>query len=314
MSIRRRVLLGLGALFIGSGSAMSQNMAEVAFSIQNDLLTWFQISNPSIQGTISVTGLEPNGGGNALAYDIDNNRLLFSHHGSLWGVDLEELTLVAGQSVAAGEAQLLSNGVSSAAGSYFQGHYYYQAANGDNSVVRMGFNGDGSVADSVSVVLPGDYGLNMTDVAFFENGDLWVSGWRWQAEVNGPYDSFLLHYTPTDEFGLEFQLQGAYQPVDALGNPGAYFNGIFTNEDGNVLYGYRSGDGHLGIVVTDDGENSAALSVLYTGAPFNALGDMTSGFGIAVMVPEPSGALMGMVGLALLFGGRRRFSSRTKVD
>ncbi|TLD71209.1 PEP-CTERM sorting domain-containing protein [Phragmitibacter flavus] len=277
---------------------------EVAFSIQDDLLTWFSVDDPSIQNTISVTGLPPWLEGNALAYDTDNERLLFVHGNTLtnraiYAVDLSGVTLSASGTVSAGAAVNLGTmsfeGPREVYGGSFYNGSYYVLIDGTDSLRKVSFDAAGTITSQININLPGSRDMFLGDIAFAANGDLWIAGFN---QYDGsPADDRLWRFSTADG-GNTFDYQQTIEPA------GDRYNGIFFDVTGTDLYGYRYNtviNGYGGIDTT-----TGAPTLIYSGYPFIQGGDLSNGFFIGVEVPEPTSALMVMTGLGCLFGRRRR--------
>lgn len=283
-------------------TSQAQVQKEVAFSIQGDQLSWFEIDNPAVQGMLAVSGLPTGFDGNALAYDADANRLLFlsgpaaTQHG-LFSVSLEDVILKADESVSAGAA--LNVGILSFAGTreLFGGGFYdgsyYTLVNGSDTLVKVDFGPGGSVASTTNINLPGTADMFLGDLAFDSAGNLFISGTN--TENGNSTEDRLWRYSTAD--GETFVNEGALSPA------GARYNGIFFGLEED-LYGYRKAGGtpaQYGSIDQDDG----SITELYVGEPFESGGDLSNGILIEV-VPEPSGALLALVGGGIGLMRRRR--------
>ncbi len=280
--------------------AMAQQM-EVAFSLQGSSVTWFAVDDPGTQGSLSFTGLPGNFDGNGLAYDPGGHRLLFVNGPSsathaLWSLDLTGVTLASGSSVDVGAATSLGNltfggGPVELYGGAFYNGSYYTLINGGDTLRKVDFTGiGGDINDWMNINLPGNNTMFLGDLAFDSNGDLWISGNNDEGTPT-PSMSRLWHYSTTD--GVTFTNEGS------INHPGLRFNGILFDTDDN-LYGYRVGTSAYGTIE----EGTGTFAEIYSGAPFNAGGDLTNGFLMTVVVPEPSGALL--IGLTWMLGLLRR--------
>lgn len=292
--------LAVVLFFILPSSILAQQM-EVAFSLQNNSLTWFAVDDPTIQGSISVTGLSNSFEGNALAYDPDAHRLLFVNgtmaaNRPLWAVNLSGLTLNAGEIVEAGAAINLGTlnfgaGTELFGGAYYNGAYY-TLINGGDTLRRVAFNSDGSILSASNIDLPGRFTMYLGDFDFDSNGNLWISGNN--SDV-GPSTSASRIWKFSTVDGVNFTQAGV------INNNEIRYNGILFDLDDN-LYGYRLGSSVYGSVSKDDG----SFTPIYTGDPFGDGGDLTRGFLMNVAVPEPSGALLVcLTGLLALLRRRR---------
>lgn len=285
-------------------SSHAQGQKEVAFSIQGDQLTWFEVDNPAVQGILAVTGLPTGFDGNALAYDNTANRLLFlsgpaaTQHG-LFSVSLEDVILKADEAVSAGAA--VNVGILSFAGSreLFGGGFYdgsyYTLINGSDTLVKVDFDSPGgSISSSTQINLPGNPDMYLGDVAFDTMGNLWISG-NTDPSVTATNDR-LWRYSTTD--GETFVNEGPLSPA------GVRYNGIFFGLEDEDLHGYRKAGGNpaqYGSIDQDTGE----FSQVYVGEPFESGGDLSNGILIEV-VPEPSGAILTVLGGGLGLMRRRR--------
>ena len=287
-------LLCLSAFLLTSSATFAQSLQmEVAFSIQNNDLTWFNIANPNIQGSISVTGI-PDIQGNALAYDSDRNRLLFVAGGDaanrpLYGVDLNGITLWSGQSVNAGAVKNLGNistpGTPQLLGASYAYGSYYTLSDASDSLIRMTFDSSGNLLtqNGINLPTPNDPNMYLGDIAFDSNNDLWISGFN--STDAGINDDRVWHYSSTD--GNTFTHVGTLSPA------GTRYNGILIDSD-DVLWGYRSPTQTYGSLDTTTG----AFTVTYTGSPFGDAGDLTNGFLIGV-APEPSSSFLVLIAMSL---------------
>ncbi|GAA5121278.1 PEP-CTERM sorting domain-containing protein [Luteolibacter yonseiensis] len=293
-------MIPLGFMML-TATVQSATVLEVAFSIQGGQLTWFAVDNPTLQGSISATGLPTNFAGNALAYDPGSQRLLFvdgetSANHTLYAVSLGGLVLQHGLEVTAPAAVNVGTigfgvGRELYGGGFYNGSYY-TLINGLDSLVKVDFASvGGNIQTSTTINLPGTNTMYLGDLAFDSDGDLWISGFN-QDGVGGVNDDRLWHFSTAD--GSSFTNQGVINPA------GTRFNGIFFDVSGQDLYGYRLASNNYGIINQSDGSSTT----LYTGPPFNTGGDLSDGF-LFDVVPEPSSAVLMMTGFAL-FAMRRR--------
>ncbi|TLD69342.1 PEP-CTERM sorting domain-containing protein [Phragmitibacter flavus] len=301
--MHRLCLFSILLTWVAQSNAVAQPL-EVAFSIQDDLLTWFSVDDPNIQNTITVIGLPSTLEGNALAYDSDNQRLLFVHGNTLvnrtiYSVDLSGITLSATGTVNAGWATNLGtmsfDGPREVYGGSFYNGSYYVLIDGTDSLRRVSFDAAGVINNQTNINLPGVRDMFLGDIAFAANGDLWIAGFN---QYGGTPDHDRLWRYSTTDGGDSFEYQQTIEPA------GDRYNGIFFDVTGVDLYGYRynTTQGHYSSINTTTG----VPEFIYSGSPFTQGGDLTNGFFIGVVVPEPTSALMLVTGLGCLFGRRRR--------
>lgn len=290
-------------LFAILGAAHAQQSKEVAFSLQGGQLTWFEVADPSVQGILSATGLPAGFNGNALAYDPGANRLLFvsgpsaTQH-ALYSLSLENVVLKANEAVSAGVVSSVGSigfGVPQAlfGGGFYNGSYYSLIDESD-ILVKVDFNGQGNISNTTQINLPGNENMQLGDLAFDSQGNLFIAGGI-NNNVNATTDR-LWHYSTAD--GVNFVYEGSVNP------PGVRYNGIFFGLEDDDLYGYRlagSNPGEFGSIDRETGE----ISEFYIGDPFHVGGDLSNGILLQV-IPEPSGALLSLVGGTLGLMRRRR--------
>ena len=297
------------------------DMQEIAFSIQNNQLTWFEVADPSQQGNIDVTGLPGNANtfdGNALAWDPGLQRLLFVNSAdtgnrTLYSVNLAGATYQPGVDINAGAATALSltfqsnNNQPGFFGADFYNGSYYALEQGTNTLVQVNFNGNGTINGSPGANIitlpknnPGDNNFPnefLGDIAFKltqTGADLFISGQNANEDpASNPQDARIWHYSTTN--GTTF--------TSAAGNPivpnQVRYNGIFFSQNG-TLYGYRLVNDDFGIINQTTG-TFTETSTGVNGVPFTGGGDLAPG-PLANVVPEPS--TFGLLGFgALLLTG-----------
>lgn len=280
----------------------AQQLKEVAFVLQNDQFSWFEVGDPNIKGTLSVSGLPSGFDGNSLAYDPGANRLLFvsgpaDDRHSLYSVSLDDVILKANESVSAGAAISLGNLVFNDDRALFGGGFYngsyYTLINETDILVKVDFMAPGgSIGSVTNINLPGNFAMHLGDLAFDDSGNLWISGTTSQqiTETNGR----LWHYSTTN--GVNFSQVENFSPGEARNN------GIFFGLEDGELYGYRLTSQEYGTI---DQETGVSDDPLYVGDPFGTGGDLTNGIPINV-IPEPSGVLLAAIGGGIGLMCRRR--------
>lgn len=291
----RQILLPL-LLFPLIPAAQAATM-EIGFSLQGSTLSWFGLADPSIQGTLTVTGLPAGIEGNALAYDPGANRLLFVNGASaanhqLYGVDLMGLSFLPGAAVNAGAAANLGTLTFGAPrellGGAFHNGSYYTLIDDTDTLVKVDFASvGGAISSNSSINLPGSAQMNLGDLAFDSSGTLWVNGFN---ENN--IDRLWEYSSPN---GTNFANEGSIAP------PGNRFNGIFFDMTGTTMYGYRLASQTFGTIDPATG----VFTTTYTGAPFGAGGDLATGF-LADVVPETSTSLLTLAAAGLMLSRRKR--------
>jgi hypothetical protein len=309
MKVQNVLLRLLPAVFFLLPLSVRADMQEIAFAIQGNQLTWFEVANPTLQGNIAVTGLSPSLNGNGLAYDPVFNRLLFvnsdaAQNHTLFSVSLNGFTYQPGVTINAGAVGTagtiqFQTTTPELFGADFYNGSYYTLRNGTDSLVKVNFNGSGAISSFTEPNLPGTPTPFLGDEAFkLTSGatDFFISGDN-QSGTPSAANSRLWHYTTSD--GVTF--------TAAAGNPiqpnTIRMNGMFFSLDG-TLYGYQLGNGDYGTI----DQTTGAFTTTYAGAPFTGGGDLAPGF-IANVVPEPSSVVFAGMGLLLLAGLRRRFYS-----
>ena len=277
------------------------NQQEIAFAIQGNQLTWFEVANPAFQGNIDVTGLPANLNGNSLAYDPGFNRLLFvdssaAQNRTLYSVSLNGFTYQPGVDInagAVGSAGTIHFQTTSPElfGADFYNGSYYTLRNGTDSLVKIDFNGSGAITNLSEPNLPGTPTPFLGDVAFkMTSGttDFFISGDN-QGGTPTTSTARLWHYTTSD--GVNFtSVAGSPIATGVLRN-----NGLFFSLNG-TLYGYQLSTDEYGTV----NQTTGAFTPIYTGAPFTGGGDLAPGF-IATVVPEPSALVLLTLGLLLFW-------------
>ena len=306
----QKLVLSLVGLFVFPFFAHGTVM-EVGVAIQDATLTWFDISNPSIQGTISATGIPSTLTGNALAYDPLQNSLLFtdsqpatSH--TLYSVSLTGLNLVPGGNVSAGAATNLGSinfvNPQGLFGAAFYNGSYYTIKQDTNGLVKVDFNGSGNISTQTGITLPSagvnNNKMNLGDLAFDTSGNLWISG-----------DN--VHATPSHAANRLWEFStanGTTFAFDKSLNPaGLRWNGLGFDLAGD-LFGYRLGSGEFGTI----DESNGNFTTIYTGSPFLGGGDLTSSFTANVTTPPPPVPDQGSSVVLLLVSSLVLFTLRIK--
>jgi hypothetical protein len=283
------------------------DMQEIAFAIQGNQLTWFEVANPSLQGDISVTGLPANLNGNGLAYDPVFNRLLFvnsdaAQNHTLYSLSLTGFTYQPGVTInggAIGTAGTIAFQTTTPElfGADFRNGSYYTLRNGTDSLVKVNFSGSGAISSFTEPNLPGTPTPFLGDIAFnLSTNDFFMSGDN-QSGTPTAGTSRLWHYTTPD--GVNFT-SVAGSPI----SPNTLrMNGMFFSLNG-TLYGYQLGNDSYGTI----NQTTGAFTPLYTGTPFTGGGDLGPGF-VTNVVPEPSTLALIGFGSLLSFGLVRRLRS-----
>lgn len=294
----------LPLLVLSSLAAPAAVLTDVAFSIQeNGDLTWFDASNPAVQGSIDLSGL-PNGFiANALAFDVVGNRLLFTSGGAfqnqaIYSVDLSSMILEPGAAVAGTATSVgnfsFANPQMLLGGSFYNGSYYV-LRNDSDTLIRIDFDGSGQALPQTTIDLPGNRQMNLGDIAFDGDGNLLISGYN--GSGTGANDDRFWRYTTADN-GQTFTQLGT--PVNPTGDR---YNGIGYLTDGETLFGYNTQTENYGEIDPVTGD----FTLIYSGAPFDSPGDLSSA-GPVLVVPEPSSSLLALGGVALSLAIRRRHS------
>jgi hypothetical protein len=295
--------LYLPLLLVSALSAPGAVLTDVAFSIQGSDLTWFDAGDPTVQGSVSLTGLPGGFTANSLALDTANNRLLFTSGGAfqnqpIFSVDLSAMILEPGTAVA-GIATSVGNFSFSSpqmllGGGFYNGSYY-ALRNESDTLIRIDFDALGQALPQVTINLPGDREMNLGDIAFDQSGNLLISGYN-AAGTTAADDRFWRY--ETNDGGLTFSELTA--PINP---PGDRFNGIGYLVDGQTLFGYNAITGNYGEIDPDTGN----FTFIYSGGPFDNPGDLSSA-GPVLVIPEPSTSLLIFGGLGLALTARRRHS------
>lgn len=272
---------------------------DVAFKVgSNASIIWFEIDNPAVGGTLSVTNAPyaSNAQLNGAVVDISRNRLIY---------DVDPAANPTAYAINLAGVQLLQNGVTTVSVSSLgawaggtetagyrkaDGNVYYQVS-GTDELRYLNFNSSGGISGYTSVGTlngPSTFTTSITggDLDFDASGTLWMTGIS---------DS---NYANLWSFNSS-TLQRSSLVITADD-----YNGMTFDATGTTMYAFDDVTDQYGIINTATGGFQTVLATDST--RFGDGGDLAQAMESIVTVPEPAALSIAAIGSVLALRRRRR--------